>query len=102
MRVRLCRARAGRRRQRGRDFPRMKRVPVTLQISLAPSDHRLAGELLPHQIRTWRSQVEEVLLTVDLHRSRGRFADDWEAGRDRIMALIHSIPEARVLTVDDS
>ncbi len=80
----------------------MNRFPVTLQISLAPSDHRLAVHLLPHQIRTWRSQVAEILLTVDLHRSRGRFADDWAAGRDRIMALANSIEGARVLPVDDS
>jgi hypothetical protein len=80
----------------------MSPLPVTLQISLAPSDHRLAAHLLPHQIRTWRGQVAEILLTVDLHRSSGRFADDWEAGRDRIMALANSIAGARVLPVDDS
>jgi len=75
--------------------------PVTLQISLAPSDHRLARHILPHQIRTWRPQVAEILLTVDLHRSRGRFADDWADGRDRILALANSIEGARVLVVDD-
>ena len=80
----------------------MKRPSVTLQISLAPSDHRLAAEILPHQIRVWRGQVAEILLTVDLHRSSGRFADDWAAGRDKIMALAHSIEGARVLAVDDS
>ncbi|MEO6994264.1 MAG: capsular biosynthesis protein, partial [Lacunisphaera sp.] len=60
--------------------------PVTLQISLAPSDHRLASATLPHQIRTWRGQVAEILLTIDLHRSAGRFADDWDEGRDKILA----------------
>ncbi len=75
---------------------------VTLQISLAPSDHRLAAELLSHQVRTWRGQVAEILLTVDLHRSSGRFADDWAAGRDRIMALAHSVEGASVLPVDYS
>lgn len=75
--------------------------PVTLQISLAPSDHRLAEHFLPHQIRTWREQVDEILLTVDLHRSSGRFGDDWAAGRDKILALARSFPEARVLAVDD-
>jgi len=80
----------------------VSRPPVTLQISLAPSDHRLAVHLLPHQVRTWAGQVDEILLTVDLHRSSGRFGDEWEAGRDRILALANSIPNARVLAVDDS
>lgn len=76
--------------------------PVTLQISLAPSDYRLAQHILPHQIRTWRGQVAEILLTIDLHRSSGRFADDWEKGRDNILQLARSIEGARVLPVDDS
>ncbi len=74
--------------------------PVTLQISLAPSDHRLAREILPHQIRNWRGQVAEILLTIDLHRSAGRFADDWEEGRDKISAFAHSIEGARIVEVD--
>jgi hypothetical protein len=74
--------------------------PVTLQISLAPSDHRLAVHTLPHQVRTWRGQVDEILLTIDLHRSAGRFADDWEAGRDNILALARSIDGARIVEVD--
>ena len=76
--------------------------PVTLQISLAPSDHRLAQEILPHQIRTWRGQVAEILLTIDLHRSAGRFADDWEQGRESILAIARSIDGARVVEVDYS
>ncbi|MCF3648682.1 hypothetical protein [Synoicihabitans lomoniglobus] len=73
---------------------------VTLQISLAPSDFRHARYLLPHQISTWRGQVDEILLTIDLHRSAGRFAIDWEVGRDRILELAHSIADARIVTVD--
>lgn len=74
--------------------------PITLQISLAPSDHRLAREILPHQIRTWRGQVAEILLTIDLHRSAGRFADDWEQGRENILALARSVDGARIVEVD--
>ena len=74
--------------------------PITLQISLAPSDHRLARHILPHQIRTWRGQVEEILLTIDLHRSAGRFADDWEEGRDNILVLARSVDGARIVEVD--
>lgn len=78
----------------------MNRRKVTLQINLSPSDWRHAKYILPHQIRTWRSQVQEILLTVDLHRSRGRFSANWEAGRDNIMALAASIEGARVATID--
>ncbi len=78
----------------------MSLPPVTLQISLAPSDHRLAQEILPHQLRVWRNQVAEILLTIDLHRSAGRFADDWEQGRDRILALAGSFPGVRMVEVD--
>ena len=74
--------------------------PVTLQISLAPSDHRLAREILPHQIRTWRGQVSEIILSIDLHRSAGRFADGWEEGRDNILSLARSIDGARIVEVD--
>src|SRR5438105_5681175 len=74
--------------------------PVTLQISLAPSDSRLASHILPHQIRTWRGQVAEILLTVDLHRSAGRFAEGWTEGRDNILALARSVEGARIVEVD--
>jgi hypothetical protein len=73
---------------------------ATLQVSLSPSDWKHAKFLLPHQVRVWRGQVAEILLTVDLHRSAGRFAAGWEAGRDRIMELAHSIEGARVVPID--
>jgi len=73
---------------------------VTLQINLAPSDWRVAQHVLPHQVSAWRGQVSEILLTVDLHRSSGRFAANWEEGRDRIMAIAHSVPGARVAEID--
>ena len=38
--------------------------PITLQVSLAPPDLRLARETLPHQLRCWAGQVDEVLFTV--------------------------------------
>jgi hypothetical protein len=78
----------------------MSPSPVTLQISLAPSDYRHARELLPHQLRVWRGQVAEVLLTVDFHRSSGRFSARWEEGKDKIIDLAQSQPGARVVIVD--
>jgi hypothetical protein len=78
----------------------MNGPPTTLQISLAPSDYRHAREILPHQARAWRSQAAEILLTVDFHRSAGRFSERWEEGKDRILPLAQSIPGARVIVVD--
>lgn len=80
----------------------MSRPPVTLQISLSPSDYRHAQLLLPHQLRAWQGQVTEVLLTVDFHRSSGRFSARWEEGKDKIVPLAQSIPRGRVVTVDYS
>jgi len=78
----------------------MSAPPVTLQISLAPSDYRHAQHLLPHQVRAWRGQFAELLLTVDFHRSSGRFSERWEEGRDRLLPFAQSLPGARVVTVD--
>jgi len=62
--------------------------PVTLQISLAPTDLPTAIHTLPHQLRQWGEQVDEILLTVDLHRSRGKFAEDWEERLPGLRRLI--------------
>ena len=78
----------------------MNTRPVTLQISLSPSDFRHAGTLLAHQVRAWRPQVAEILLTVDFHRSAGRFSERWAEGEARILPLARSIDGARVVTVD--
>lgn len=74
--------------------------PVTLQISLAPSDWAHARHLLRHQVAAWRAQVAEILLVVDMHRSRGRFSARWEEGRASIIPLARSVQGARVLEVD--
>ncbi len=74
--------------------------PVTLQISLAPSDFAHARHLLAHQVKTWRPQVAEILLTIDTHRSAGRFSARWTEGTDKIFPLAESILDARVLAVD--
>ena len=51
---------------------------VTLQINLAPTDLPHARYILPHQLRQWAEQVNEVLLVVDLHQSKGRFSEGWQ------------------------
>jgi hypothetical protein len=74
--------------------------PVTLQISLAPSDYGHARILLEHQVRVWGGQVAEVLLCVDFHRSSGRFSARWNEGKERILKLAKSVKVARTLIVD--
>lgn len=51
---------------------------ITLQISLAPSDYSHAIHLLPHQIKVFEEQVDEILLTYDTHKSKGHFSTNWE------------------------
>lgn len=77
-------------------------MPVSLQITLAPSDYAHARELLPHQVRTWQKQVDEILITIDFHRSRGRFSARWLDGEKKIRPLAESIAGARVVDVDYS
>jgi hypothetical protein len=52
---------------------------VTLQISLSPGDLQHAHAVLPHQLRTWAGQVDEILLTLDTLPPRGttRFGRGW-------------------------
>lgn len=78
----------------------MSTFPVTLQISLAPSDFAHAQHLLAHQVRAWQGQFDELLLTVDLHRSAGRFSARWEEGCAHILPLARSFPQARTVIVD--
>jgi hypothetical protein len=79
---------------------------VTLQISLAPTDLPHARHIVPHQLRQWAGQVDEVLLTLDLHRSRGRFSEAWAERlpgmRQLIADLCAQYPHARVCEVDYS
>jgi len=80
------------------------RNAVTLQISLAPTDLPHAQQILPHQLRQWGDQVDEVLFVVDLHRSRGKFAEGWNErlpGLRRLLdecCLAHG--QARLIEVD--
>jgi hypothetical protein len=61
---------------------------ITLQINLAPTDLPHAKHILPHQLRQWAGQVDEVLLVVDMHRSRGRFAEGWKERLPGLQMLI--------------
>lgn len=77
---------------------------VTLQISLAPTDLPHAVHIVPHQVRQWGGQVDEVLFVVDLHRSNGRFSEGWQDRLPGLRALVEQLcashPHARTVDVD--
>jgi hypothetical protein len=77
---------------------------VTLQVSLAPADVPHAADVLPHQLRQWGGQVDEILCVLDLKRSGGRFAQGWRERVPRLIELVASLcqacPHARWIEVD--
>jgi len=79
---------------------------VTLQINVAPTDLPHAVHTLPHHLRTFSGQVQEILFTYDLHRSEhgGRFAEGWEERRGPMGELLERLcaehPGARIAQVD--
>jgi len=81
-------------------------MATTLQINLAPTDLPHLIHILPHQCRQLGGQVEEILLTLDLHQSRGRFGAAW---KERLPGFLDFIkgqsaanPKIRVHEVDYS
>src|SRR5882757_5423273 len=76
---------------------------VTLKISLSPRDHRYIKHLLPHQLKVWYSQVNEVLIIFDLHGYDSDYYQDiikdLELFIDTLQAQYSQI---RVLQVDYS
>ena len=60
---------------------------------MAPGDWRHAKVLLLHQLQQWANQVDEVIVTIDEHRSEGRFSRNWEEGRQRIRATVEEALE---------
>jgi hypothetical protein len=80
--------------------------PVTLQINVAPVDLPYASHTLPHQMRAWAGQVEEILFTFDLHRTArgGHFGEGWHERRTPMRELLEQLcrehPGARIAEVD--
>jgi hypothetical protein len=79
-------------------------VSVTLQINVAPGDYRHAERIVAHQLRQFGAQVDEVLFTYDLHRSRGARGRGYHQGRpiidDLLVAWCAGLSRARVEIVD--
>lgn len=57
---------------------------ISLQINLSPGDYLHAKYLLKHQLQTLSGQVDEILLTVDTRRSKGRFSQDWDLYKEQL------------------
>ena len=79
---------------------------VSLQVNLAPTDLPHARHILPHQLAQWAGQVDEILLTLDLHRSGGRFSEAWAERLPGMRQLVEDTcaqyPKARLCEVDYS
>lgn len=81
-------------------------LPVTLQISLAPSDYKHIIHLLPHQLKVLGEHVEEILLTYDTHKSNGRFAVNWEENNGNMLNFLKQFctthPKIKLINIDYS
>jgi hypothetical protein len=81
---------------------------IVAQISTYPLDARHAQGLLPHQIRSWSPMVDEVLITIDTHRSSsGRYCvSNFEESLDTLRATIDAVcrgnKQVRAIDVDYS
>lgn len=79
---------------------------ITLQISLAPSDYKHSIHLLHHQLKVFESQVDEILLTYDTHKSNGRFSVNWEENNVNMWNFLESFAakntKVRLVKIDYS
>jgi hypothetical protein len=64
---------------------------VTLQINLAPFDHRHAAHLIPHHIETFGRQVEEVLLVYDEAGKRAAGGRERERANSEMKAVLERL-----------
>src|ERR1700758_4819485 len=68
-------------------------MPTTLQINLAPTDLPHLIHTLPHQCRQFGGQVDEILLTLDLHQSTGRYGTAW---KQRLPGFLNFVQEQSI------
>jgi hypothetical protein len=77
---------------------------ASLEITLAPPDLRHAKHVLPHQLRTWSGQVDEVVCVIDLLPVAGRPNPSWQSDGERLVELVDDcctrVPHARRAVVD--
>lgn len=89
-------------------MPAEEQLKVGLQVSLAPMDAPHARSILPHQLRAFADQVDDIVLSVDSARnlaSRYR-TEDYETKSGELGELLEQVvgefPAARVCAVDYS
>lgn len=79
---------------------------IAAQINMYPMDYRHVEHLLEHQIRVWGPQVDEIVVTVDTHRSRsGRYrGSNFDTYMTDLRALLarfgERYPQLRTVEVD--
>lgn len=81
---------------------------VALQINLAPFDEQHIKSILPHQLRQLENQVDEVVLTLDVHHSiasrykASNYQEKLAAMRVYLNSLQKSNKKIKVMEVDYS
>lgn len=77
---------------------------VSLVVNVAPPDLPTAKHTLPHQLRQWGAQVDEIVLVLDLHQSVGKYAEGWAERLPGIKQLLDDCcsehAHARTVEVD--
>ena len=76
---------------------------VSLQISISPGDSRLLIYLLPHQLKVWHEQVDEVLIVFDCHGyDKASYKKQISEITEFICKLEKAYPKLCLVTVDYS
>ena len=77
--------------------------PVTLEITVAPRDLRHLEHILPHQLRQWAAQVQEIVCTADLQPIPGQSErHDSRALVRCVEQCLSDYPHARLAVADYS
>jgi hypothetical protein len=76
---------------------------VVMQINMHPNDARHVVHTLPHQIRMWGAQVDRVVVTLDLHRSRaGRYRNNqFDKNLQAITATLQDVAGTAAIDVKE-
>ena len=76
---------------------------VSLKISISPRDFRLLKYLLPHQLKIWHGQVDEVLIVFDYHGyDTGPYKKQISQITEFICDLERTYPKVCLVAVDYS
>ncbi|MBC5773717.1 hypothetical protein H8S95_06555 [Pontibacter sp. KCTC 32443] len=80
---------------------------ISLQINISPSDYLLCRKLLQFQINFFYNHIDEVVLTIESKKSKGkRFGNNFNNYQDKLNLFLESLrnqfPKIRVVPVDYS